>query len=91
MFSLLLVLVGIGIALVVTFLSRKGPEGFKIIIRRSKTDQEGHGETIAIVPGGVCCPVEAVKTWLQAGNISDGPLFRPVRRQGRPARCSAAH
>jgi hypothetical protein len=26
-------------------------EGFKIIIRRSKTDQEGHGETIAIVRG----------------------------------------
>jgi integrase len=36
-------------------------EGFKIIIRRSKTDQEGHGETIAIVRGGATCPVKAVK------------------------------
>jgi hypothetical protein len=32
-------------------------DGFKIIIRRSKTDQEGHGETIAIVRGSAACPV----------------------------------
>jgi len=58
-------------------------DGFKIIIRRSKTDQEGHGETIAIARGVTTCPVKAVKAWLQAAGISEGPLFRPVAKGGR--------
>jgi site-specific recombinase XerD len=59
-------------------------DGFKITIRRSKTDQEGHGETIAIIRGGgTTCPVKAVKAWLQAAGISEGPLFRPVAKGGR--------
>jgi hypothetical protein len=41
-------------------------DGFKIIIRRSKTGQEGHGDTIAIARGVTSCPVKAVKGWLQA-------------------------
>jgi hypothetical protein len=35
--------------------------GLRITIRRSKTDQEGAGQTIAIVKGSVACPVAAVK------------------------------
>ena len=35
------------------------------------------------VRGGATCPVKAVKAWLQAANISDGPLFRPVAKGGR--------
>jgi hypothetical protein len=62
-------------------------DGLKITIRRSKTDQEGHGETIAIIRGGACCPVKAVKAWLQASGISDGALFRPVAKGG--SACSA--
>jgi integrase len=58
-------------------------DGFKIIIRRSKTDQDGHGETIAIARGVTTCPVKAVKAWLQAAGISEGPLFRPVAKGGR--------
>jgi integrase len=58
-------------------------DGFKVIIRRSKTDQKGHGETIAIVRGGATCPVKAVKAWVQAAGISEGPLFRPVANGGR--------
>jgi site-specific recombinase XerD len=58
-------------------------DGLKITIRRSKTDQEGHGETIAIIRGGACCPVKAVTAWLQASGISDGALFRPVAKGGR--------
>jgi integrase len=53
------------------------------IIRRSKTDQEGHGETIAIARGVTTCPVKAVKAWLQAAGISEGPLSRPVAKGGR--------
>jgi hypothetical protein len=58
-------------------------DGFKITIRRSKTDQEGHGATIAIARGVTTCPVKAVKAWLQAAGISEGPLFRPVAKGGR--------
>ena len=53
-------------------------DGFRVTIRRSKTDQEGHGETIAIVRGSAACPVKAVKAWLAAAVITDGPLFRPT-------------
>jgi integrase len=58
-------------------------DGFKIVIRRSKTDQEGLGQTIAIVRGHHACPVEAVKAWLAASGICEGPLFRPVVKGGR--------
>jgi integrase len=58
-------------------------DGYKIIIRRSKTDQEGYGETIAIVRGTAVCPVKAVKAWLATSGISEGPLFRPVAKGGR--------
>jgi site-specific recombinase XerD len=58
-------------------------EGFRVSIRRSKTDQEGHGEVIAIVRGGSTCPVKAVKAWLEAAGISEGPVFRPVAKGGR--------
>jgi integrase len=60
-------------------------DGYKIVIRRSKTDQEGHGVTIAIARGVTTCPVKAVKAWLQAAGISEGPLFRPVAKGGRLA------
>jgi hypothetical protein len=50
---------------------------------RSKTDQEGHDVTIAIARGVTACPVKAVKAWLQAAGISEGPIFRPVARPQR--------
>ncbi len=55
----------------------------RITIRRSKTDQEAHGQTIAIVRGGACCPVKAIKAWLAASGISEGAIFRPVGKGGR--------
>ena len=58
-------------------------EGMRVSIRRSKTDQEGKGEVIAIVRGSVNCPVKAVKNWLQATSITEGSLFRPVTKGGR--------
>jgi integrase len=57
--------------------------GFRVLIRRSKTDQEGRGETIAIVRGHHASPVKAVKAWLSATGITEGPLFRPVAKGGR--------
>jgi len=53
--------------------------GLRVIIRRSKTDQEGQGATIATV----ACPVAAVKVWLEAAKISTGPVFRHVRKGAR--------
>ncbi len=58
-------------------------EGLRVTIRRSKTDQEGRGVTIAIVRGGACCPVRAFRAWLDAAGITEGPVFRPVRKGGK--------
>src|SRR5262249_11757738 len=57
--------------------------GLKITIRKSKTDQEGQGATIAIVPGSVACPVAALKSWRDAASITAGPVFRSVRKGGK--------
>jgi len=57
--------------------------GMRVHIRRSKTDQEGAGDTIAIAWGSVACPVKAVRAWLEASNITTGPLFRPIGKGGR--------
>jgi len=58
-------------------------DGLRVTIRRSKTDQEGQGATIAIIRGGTSCPAKAVKAWLDAAGISEGPIFRPVRNGGK--------
>src|ERR1700704_1375631 len=64
--------------------------GLKITIRHSKTDQEGEGATIAIVRGSIACPVEAVKAWRDAADITIGPVFRSIRKGGKiGARLSA--
>jgi site-specific recombinase XerD len=57
--------------------------GMRVHIRRSKTDQEGVGATIAIVGGSIACPVKAVRAWLDASDITTGPLFRAVAKAGR--------
>jgi site-specific recombinase XerD len=57
-------------------------DGIVVTIRRSKTDQEGHGTTVAVLRGSIACPVAAVSTWLAAAGISEGPVFRPVKRGG---------
>ena len=64
------------------------PEGLRVTIRRGKTDQEGRGAVVAIVRGEIACPVAALRAWLEAAEITEGPLFRPIRRGGhvQPAR-----
>src|SRR5271169_5747355 len=59
------------------------PDGLRILIRRSKGDQEGQGQEVAIPRGYKLRPVEAVQTWLAAAEISGGPAFRAVGRGGR--------
>jgi integrase len=57
--------------------------GMRVRIRRSKTDQEGGGYTIAIVSGSIACPVKAVRAWLEASKVTAGPLFRPIGKGSR--------
>jgi integrase len=58
------------------------PEGLRVTIRKSKTDQEGRGQEIAIPHGRHVKPVAAVKDWIAAAGITTGPLFRPISRSG---------
>src|ERR1700733_1744866 len=57
--------------------------GLRVAIRHSKTDQESTGQEIAIPAGGKLRPVEAVRAWLDAAGITDGPVFRPIAKGGR--------
>jgi site-specific recombinase XerD len=56
--------------------------GYRVLIRRSKTDQEGQGQEIAIPRGAKLRPVEAVRGWLAAAGITEGPIFRSITRAG---------
>ena len=58
-------------------------DGLRVMIRRGKTDQEGKGAIIAIVRGAVACPVAAYKAWIEAADISTGPVFRPIAKGQR--------
>ncbi|MGH8438579.1 MAG: site-specific integrase [Pseudomonas sp.] len=58
-------------------------EGLRILLSRSKTDQEGEGLSKAIPYGdGLCCPAQALRRWLDAAQIEQGPLFRRISRWG---------
>jgi site-specific recombinase XerD len=56
------------------------PEGLRVRIRRSKTDQEGVGATVAVCRGSIACPVTALKDYLEAAGITSGPVFRRICR-----------
>lgn len=58
------------------------PEGLRVRIRRSKTDQEGQGFEKAIPHGHFVRPVARLRTWLEAAGITEGPVFRSVSRSG---------
>ncbi len=61
--------------------------GLYIRMRRSKTDQEGQGRTVAMPTGEhpETCPIRALQTWLHAAGITAGPVFRSVNRHGHVA------
>jgi site-specific recombinase XerD len=60
----------------------EAPDGFRVTIRRSKTDQEGQGQEIGIPRGTKLRPVEAVRTWLDAARITEGYVFRSITQAG---------
>jgi integrase len=62
-------------------------DGLRVLLRRSKTDQDGEGRTVAIPFGSdrTTCPVRAFKRWLALSGITEGAVFRAVNRGGRIA------
>lgn len=62
--------------------------GVVIDLRASKTDQDGAGRKVGLPFGKnkSTCPVRALRAWLQAARIKQGPVFRRVDRSGHPSR-----
>ena len=54
------------------------PEGIKITIKKSKTDQFGEGSLkgLPYFDNSQYCPVLSLKKWIETSNINSGPLFR---------------
>ena len=53
------------------------PDGSgRVVIKRSKTDQEGRGSTLYLGPP----TMPAVRAWQEAAGVQDGALFRAMRR-----------
>lgn len=61
----------------------EAPDGFRVMIRKSKGDQEGAGQEIAVPRGCRIEPVRLVQAWLKAAGITEGYVFRPVAKGGR--------
>lgn len=59
--------------------------GLLVRIRRSKADQEGRGQEVAILTGDdpATCPVRALRAWLDLAGIAEGRVFRSVTKGGR--------
>ncbi|MCW8128020.1 site-specific integrase [Microbulbifer halophilus] len=56
-------------------------EGLLVHLPRSKTDQSGQGVTRALPFGDpLVCPATALRQWLDAAGISEGPVFRGINR-----------
>ena len=59
-------------------------DGMVVRIRRSKTDPEGLGRTVALPFGADpdTCPVRAIRAWITKAGLAAGPLFRSIDRHG---------
>jgi integrase len=67
-------------------------DGLRLLVRRSKTDQEGEGleKGIRRRRDPAICPVLALRAWFDAAGIVEGPVFRGVDRHDhvQPGRLS---
>ncbi|HXS95932.1 MAG TPA: site-specific integrase [Candidatus Limnocylindrales bacterium] len=68
-------------------------QGLTITLRRSKTDQFGCGRRVGIpyTTSPNTCPVRSFQRWLEASEITKGPIFRPITKHGKvlPQRLSS--
>ena len=56
------------------------PEGLRLTIAQSKTDQARHGVVIAIPEGSRIRPKALLLAWMAAAGHGEGPLFRRLSR-----------
>ncbi len=58
--------------------------GIAIHLPKSQTDQHGRGRTVGILTGDhpETCPVTALRAWIEAAQLVEGPVFRAVDRHG---------
>jgi integrase len=65
-------------------------DGIRITLKRSKTDQEGAGQTVAIPRDHGFGAIAALEAWLSAAGITSGAIFRPVIKGGKSVAPRAA-
>ncbi|MDF2636046.1 MAG: integrase family protein, partial [Pelosinus sp.] len=60
-------------------------EGIRVVLRKSKTDQEGAGMEKGIAYGSNpdTCPVRILQDWIEAAKIREGALFRQINKYGQ--------
>jgi integrase len=60
-------------------------QGLVIEPRSTKTDQEGKdsAQAVEFAADPALCPIVALRAWLEAANITEGPIFRPITKQGK--------
>jgi integrase len=59
-------------------------DGWTVNIRRSKTDQNASGQQVPLPSfSGPLCPKAALTSWLTFADITDGPDFRSIDKQGK--------
>ena len=58
--------------------------GLRLVLRRSKTDQEGETTTVGLPYGSnpATCPVRAWRAWRDLARLAGGPAFRAITRHG---------
>ena len=71
-------------ALQVEDIEMLGTERMLVRIRRSKTDQAGVGQSVAVPDGKSIRPVSRLRSWLERAQISEGQLFQTMKRGGKP-------
>ena len=57
-------------------------KGVEVFIRASKTDKSFKGQSIAVPNGRIIRPVAHLEKWLEAANITSGPIFRRLFKGG---------
>ena len=64
--------------------SSEQPQSVKmfIYIRKSKTDQQGSGQKIAVPEGKRIKPIQRLKVWLNISGIESGYVFQSMKRGG---------
>lgn len=63
------------------------PQGLVVTLTHSKTDQEQAGQQVGIpyIGNKNMCAITAVNEWIKAADISKGPLFRGILKNGKVA------